>query len=140
MSTTTPGTRDHRFRRMTGRDPEEPHRAATPLELLFDLTLVVAFSQAGTQTAHLLELGHYAPAVGAFAFSVFAICWAWINCSWPASAFDDDVFFRVATMAQMMGVHSRARLTVFRALGESGRRAAAGGARVARMRFLLIYG
>ncbi|SDC95228.1 low temperature requirement protein A [Glycomyces harbinensis] len=105
MSTTAPETRDHRFRRMTGRDPEESHRAATPLELLFDLTLVVAFSQAGTQTAHLLELGHYLPAIGAFSFSVFAICWAWINYSWQASAFDnDDVFFRVATMVQMMGV------------------------------------
>jgi low temperature requirement protein LtrA len=98
-------SRDHRIRRMTGRDPAEPHRGATPLELLFDLMFVVAFSQAGAQAAHLLELGHYAPAIGAFAFSVFAICWAWINYSWLASAFDnDDVFFRVATMVQMTGV------------------------------------
>ncbi|GAA2121953.1 low temperature requirement protein A [Glycomyces algeriensis] len=105
MSTLAQGPRDHRFRRMTGRDPEESHRTATPLELLFDLTLVVAFSQAGTQMAHLLELGHYGPAIGAFSFSVFAICWAWINYSWQASAFDnDDVFFRVATMVQMLGV------------------------------------
>ena len=35
----------HRVTRMTGRDPQESHRAATPLELLFDLTFVVAFSQ-----------------------------------------------------------------------------------------------
>jgi low temperature requirement protein LtrA len=105
MSTTAPASRDHRLRRMTGRDPDEPHRSATPLELLFDLMFVVAFSQAGTQAAHLLELGHYAPAIGAFAFSAFAICWAWINCSWQASAFDnDDVFFRVATLVQMTGV------------------------------------
>lgn len=103
MSTTA--QRDHRFRRMTGRDPEEPHRAATPLELLFDLMFVVAFSQAGSQAAHLLEIGHYGPAIGAFGFAVFAICWAWINYAWLASAFDnDDVFFRVATMVQMMGV------------------------------------
>ena len=26
---------------MAGRDPEEEHRASTPLELLYDLTLVV---------------------------------------------------------------------------------------------------
>jgi low temperature requirement protein LtrA len=105
MSTPPPATRDHRIRRMTSRDPEEPHRSATPLELLFDLTLVVAFSQAGTQMAHLLELGHYGPAIGAFSFSVFAICWAWINYSWLASAFDnDDLFFRLATMVQMIGV------------------------------------
>lgn len=105
MSIKAQGSRDHRFRPMQGRDPDEPHRTATPLELLFDLTLVVAFSQAGAQMAHLLELGHYAPAIGAFGFSVFAICWAWINYSWLASAFDnDDIFFRVATMVQMLGV------------------------------------
>ena len=96
---------DHRMRRMVGRDPDEPHRTATPLELLFDLTFVVAFSQAGAQTAHLLELGHWAPAIGGFLFAVFAIWWAWINYSWLASAYDnDDIFFRVATMVEMLGV------------------------------------
>jgi low temperature requirement protein LtrA len=96
---------DHRLRRMSGRDPNEAHRSATPLELLFDLTFVVAFSLAGTQTAHLLELGHWSPAIGGFAFAVFAIWWAWINYSWLASAYDnDDIFFRVATMVEMLGV------------------------------------
>ncbi len=96
---------DHRLRRMVGRDPDEPNRTATPLELLFDLTFVVAFSQAGAQTAHLLELGHWAPAIGGFLFAVFAIWWAWINYSWLASAYDnDDIFFRVATMVEMLGV------------------------------------
>jgi hypothetical protein len=33
----------HRLRRMSGRDPHQPHRVATPLELLFDLTFVIAF-------------------------------------------------------------------------------------------------
>lgn len=96
---------DHRLRRMVGRDPNEPHRTATPLELLFDLTFVVAFSQAGAQAAHLLELGHWGPAFVGFSIAVFAICLAWINYSWLASAYDtDDVFFRVATMVQMLGV------------------------------------
>ena len=96
---------DHRLRRMVGRDPNEPNRTATPLELLFDLTFVVAFSQAGAQTAHLLELGHWAPAIAGFLFAVFAIWWAWINYSWLASAYDnDDIFFRVATMVEMLGV------------------------------------
>ena len=90
---------------MTGRDPDEAHRSSTPLELLFDLMFVVAFSQAGSQTAHLLELGHWGPAIGGFAFAVFAIWWAWLNYSWLASAYDnDDVFFRVATMVEMLGV------------------------------------
>ncbi|MFF2496174.1 low temperature requirement protein A [Agromyces sp. NPDC058064] len=96
---------DHRLRRMVGRDPNESHRTATPLELLFDLTFVVAFSQAGTQAAHLLELGHFGPAIIAFTLAVFAICWAWINYSWLASAYDnDDAFVRIATMVQMVGV------------------------------------
>jgi len=96
---------DHRLRRMVGRDPDEPHRTATPLELLFDLTFVVAFSQAGAQAAHLLELGHWGPAFVGFSIAVFAICLAWINYSWLASAYDtDDVFFRVATMVEMLGV------------------------------------
>lgn len=90
---------------MVGRDPAEPHRAATPLELLYDLTIVVAFSQAGSQAAHLLDLGRFGPAAIAFGIAVFAICWAWINYSWLASAFDnDDVFVRIATMVQMTGV------------------------------------
>jgi len=32
-------------RTMTGRDPHEPHRASTPLELLFDLCVAVAVGQ-----------------------------------------------------------------------------------------------
>lgn len=104
MTTVTTG-RAHRLRRMVGRDPGEAHRASSPLELLYDLTLVVAFSQAGTQTAHLLELGHFGSALAGFVFAMFAICWAWINYTWLASAFDnDDLYFRIATMVQMMGV------------------------------------
>jgi low temperature requirement protein LtrA len=97
--------RQHRLRRMVGRDPGESHRGATPLELFFDLTLVVAFAQAGNETAHLIAEGHIGSALVAFAFVVFAVCWAWINFSWFASAFDtDDWFYRVTTMVQMVGV------------------------------------
>lgn len=100
-----PARLDHRLRRMTGRDPDEPHRSATPLELFFDLVFVVAFAQAGVETAHLLELGHFVPATFGFVFAVFAIAWAWINYAWLASAYDnDDIFFRVATMVVMIGV------------------------------------
>jgi low temperature requirement protein LtrA len=75
---------------MTGRDPHESHRAATPLELLYDLTLVVAFGVAGEQAAHVLAEGHLTKALLAFAFSMFAVCWCWINYSWFASAYDND--------------------------------------------------
>ena len=36
---------------MSGRDPHESHRVATPLELLFDLTFVIAFGVAASQLA-----------------------------------------------------------------------------------------
>jgi low temperature requirement protein LtrA len=44
----------HRRRLLSGRDPHEPHRAATPLELLYDLVFVVAFGQAANELAHWL--------------------------------------------------------------------------------------
>lgn len=90
---------------MRGRDPHEAHRTATPLELLFDLTFVIAFSQASAQAAHYFELGHTSTAVTGFVFGIFAVTWAWINFSWLASAYDtDDVFFRIATFVEMIGV------------------------------------
>jgi low temperature requirement protein LtrA len=90
---------------MSGRDPDEQHRAATPLELLYDLTFVVAFGVASAQFAHLLAEGHFSAGLAAFSVATFSICWAWINFSWFASAYDtDDWAFRLATMVQMVGV------------------------------------
>ena len=90
---------------MTGRDPHEAHRVATPLELLFDLTFATAFSLAAGPFAQLMAAGHFGPALAGFAFAGFAICWAWVNFSWFASAYDtDDWIYRLATMVQMIGV------------------------------------
>jgi low temperature requirement protein LtrA len=98
-------SRAHRLRLMSGRDPDEQHRAATPLELLYDLTFVVAFGVAGEQFAHLMAEGHFAAGLIGFVTAVFAVCWCWMNYSWFASAYDtDDWAFRVATMVQMVGV------------------------------------
>lgn len=95
----------HRVVRMAARDPHERGRAATTLELLFDLTFVVAFGVAGNEAAHLLAEGHVGAAVGGFCFVMFATIWAWINFSWFASAFDtDDWVYRLTTMVQMIGV------------------------------------
>jgi hypothetical protein len=47
----------HPLTRMSGRDPAEPHRASTPLDLLFYLAFVVAFGQAADQLARLLGEG-----------------------------------------------------------------------------------
>src|SRR5215212_8447866 len=97
--------RSHHRTRMGGRDPSEEHRTATPLELLFDLTFVIAFGVAANELAHLLAGGHVGTALLGFGFATFGIAWAWINFSWFASAYDtDDWVFRLATMVQMLGV------------------------------------
>jgi low temperature requirement protein LtrA len=90
---------------MSGRDPHEQHRVATPLELLGDLTFVVAFGIAASELAHALADDQVGAGVLAFSFATFAICWAWINFAWFASAYDtDDWVYRLMTMLQMIGV------------------------------------
>jgi low temperature requirement protein LtrA len=90
---------------MSGRDPHEPHRVATPLELLFDLTFVIAFGVASSQLAHSFASGHVSSGLAGFGFATFSVCWAWINFSWFASAYDtDDWVYRLTTMLQMVGV------------------------------------
>jgi low temperature requirement protein LtrA len=97
--------RAHHRRRFAGRDTHEAHRVATPLELLFDLTFVVAIGVAADELAHYLAQNVIWSAIGAFAFAIFAVTWAWINYSWFASAYDtDDWVFRLATMVVMVGV------------------------------------
>jgi len=92
-------------RRMTGRDPHEVHRAATPLELLFDLTFATSFGLAASEAASVLADGHVIAGLVGFGFASLAICWAWINFSWFSSAYDtDDWLFRIVTMVQMIGV------------------------------------
>jgi low temperature requirement protein LtrA len=90
---------------MSGRDPHQSHRVATPLELLFDLTFVIAYGTAASELAHFVAAGHVGPGIGGFAFASFGIAWAWINFSWFASAYDtDDWVYRLTTMVQMVGV------------------------------------
>ncbi len=90
---------------MSGRDPLEAQRTATPLELLYDLTFAVAFGTAAGQFARYLSADHIRTAIVGFLFAVFAICWAWVNYSWFASAYDtDDWIYRLLTMVQMVGV------------------------------------
>jgi low temperature requirement protein LtrA len=91
--------------RMTSRDPDEAHRASTPLELFFDLTFVVAIAQAASSLHHGLVDGHAVDALSAFPLAFFAIWWAWMNFTWFASAYDtDDAVYRLAVFLQMVGV------------------------------------
>jgi low temperature requirement protein LtrA len=95
----------HSVRRMVGRDPAEHDRASTPLELLFDLTFVIAFGVASDELAHQLVAGQAFAGIVGFLLATFAISWAWVNFSWFASAYDtDDWVFRLTTMVQMVGV------------------------------------
>ena len=95
----------HRLRPMVGRDPDARGRAATPVELLYDLTYVLAFSAAAEQLAHRIGEGEVGPAIAAYLFALFAVTWAWLNFTWFASAYgNDDALFRVATIVQMVGV------------------------------------
>lgn len=92
-------------KRMTARDSTERHRAATPLELFFDLTFVVAIAQVALQLAHAIEDGHAVEALLPYVMVFFAIWWAWMNFTWFATSFDtDDWLYRVMTFVQMAGV------------------------------------
>src|SRR4051812_45579359 len=91
-------------RPMAGRDPDEDHRASTPLELFFDLCFVVAVAAVAASLYHDLSHDHLSGLAG-YSMVFFAIWWAWVNYSWFASAYDsDDVLFRLLTFVVMTGV------------------------------------
>jgi low temperature requirement protein LtrA len=80
-------------------------RAATPLELLFDLCFVVAVAQASDRLRHALVSGEIRHGVVGYLLVFFAIWWAWVNFTWFASAYDtDDVPYRLAVFVQIAGV------------------------------------
>ncbi|WP_083751347.1 low temperature requirement protein A [Saccharothrix sp. ALI-22-I] len=90
---------------MSARSIEEPNRVSSRLELLFDLTFVIAVASAVSQLAHTIEAGHASSGVMPFLQVFFAIWWAWMNFTWFASPYDtDDVVYRLMTMLQMAGV------------------------------------
>ncbi|MET8337474.1 low temperature requirement protein A [Streptosporangium canum] len=91
--------------RMSSRSIDEPHRVSSPLELLFDLTFVVAVAAVTAQFGHAIAGGHAVAELIPFLQVFFAIWWAWMNFTWFASSYDtDDVPYRLLTMVQMAGV------------------------------------
>ncbi|MFD4828581.1 low temperature requirement protein A [Streptomyces uncialis] len=93
------------LRPMVARGRDESHRAASSLELFFDLCFVVAVAQAGMSLVHAVAENHAGQGVLNYAMVFFAIYWAWVNFSWFSSAYDnDDALFRVVTLVQMAGV------------------------------------
>ena len=104
MSTPAPLLTRFGLVRMTPRDPNEPHRAASGLELFFDLVFVVSVAIASQNLNHLETEGQIVSGVGPYLMVFFAIWWAWMNFTWFASAFDtDDWLYRVTTIVQMAG-------------------------------------
>ncbi|MBP1846286.1 low temperature requirement protein LtrA [Rhizobium petrolearium] len=92
------------LRPLHSRDPDEHHRVATSLELLFDLVSVIAIASAAAGLHHAIAENHAAQGVITFAMAFFAIWWAWMNFTWFASAYDnDDVVYRLLTMVIMGG-------------------------------------
>ena len=91
-------------RPMTARNMDQAHRAATPLELLFDLVTVIAIASAAAGLHHAISAGHAVDGIVRFAMAFFGIWWAWMNYTWFASAYDnDDTLFRLLTMVIMGG-------------------------------------
>ena len=86
------------------RNPNEKHRVATSLELLFDLIFVVAIATAGQQLHHSIIENHFWHGLTMYFMVFFALWWAWMNFSWFASAYDnDDALYRILTFVQIIG-------------------------------------
>ncbi|ORY38888.1 hypothetical protein BCR33DRAFT_720538, partial [Rhizoclosmatium globosum] len=120
LPTTTPSTIDENinnndktvynaitfYQKMVPRDPHEINRTATPLELLFDLTLVVSISITSEQFTHLVLEGFNIDLAIFLFFATFSSNWmAWMDFTWFLTAYDpDDVFFRIGTLGQILGI------------------------------------
>lgn len=92
------------FRPFGPRDPAEHHRAATPLELFFDLVLVIAIAATAAGLHHAIAENHAASGIATFLFAFFAAWWAWMNYVWYASAYDNDgPIYRLLTLLIMAG-------------------------------------
>jgi low temperature requirement protein LtrA len=92
------------FLRLAARDKGEAHRAATPLELMFDLASVIAIATAAAGLHHGVGEGHWAEALPGFLMAFFMIWWSWMNYTWFASAYDDgSAEFRILSLITMFG-------------------------------------
>lgn len=101
---TRAGTSTRIWHRAIVRDPNEGHRASTPLELFFDLCIVVAVSLAAHELESLLVEHRYANALIGFGTGFVALWWAWMNFTWFATAHDaDDIPYRILTFVQISG-------------------------------------
>ena len=86
------------------RDPEQPNRTATQLELFFDLVAVIAIAAATHEFRHALSSGHGGEGLLLFLSVFFMIWWPWQQYTWFSSSFDnDDTVQRLHVMVFMVG-------------------------------------
>lgn len=92
------------IRPLRPRDPHEAHRAATTLELFFDLISVIAIAAVTAGLHHAISEGHGFEVLPKFIFLFLAVWWAWMNFTWFASAFDnEDKLYQILVMVIMGG-------------------------------------
>lgn len=92
------------FFQLSARQKDEAHRAATPLELMFDLASVIAIAAAAAGLHHGIAEGHWTETVPGFLMAFFMIWWSWMNYTWFASAYDDgSAGFRILSLVTMFG-------------------------------------
>lgn len=91
---------------LIARDIAERHRAATPLELFYDLIYVVAIASLASELHHAISAWHHVGySLFMYLFIFFLIWWPWNSYTWFASGYDtDDAQFRMASLVQMVGV------------------------------------
>ncbi|WP_209370844.1 low temperature requirement protein A [Brevibacterium renqingii] len=100
-----PATPRFHLRPMRPRDPEEDSRAASSLELFFDLVFVIAVSIAASHLHDTVTAGNLGDGIMKYLLVFFGVWWAWMNFTWFATSFDtDDWLYRVLTIVQMGGV------------------------------------
>ncbi len=93
------------IRPLIARDVDEAHRAATPLELFFDLVAVIALASIAKDFHHALAENHAGSGLLFFFMAFMAVWWPWNLFTWFASAFDnDDPLYRVLIMMMMVGL------------------------------------
>ena len=87
-----------------GRDPDEPGRTSTPLELFFDLTCVVAVSLASQNLRFFLSDGEVVSGIVRFGVMFIGVWWAWMGFTWYGSQFaQEDWLYRLISLVQMAG-------------------------------------
>ncbi len=91
---------------VVARSKDELHRAATPLELFYDLVYVVAIAFLAGELHHVITEWHHVPhAILMYLWIFWCVWWPWNTYTFFASGYDtDDAQFRLASFMQMIGV------------------------------------